>query len=41
MKAQLGMTNAPYYYGESEPSDDKDNLYVDIVEENELVGPLS
>ena len=35
------MTFAPYYYGESEPSDDKDNLYVDIVEENELVGPLS
>jgi hypothetical protein len=26
------MANAPYYYGESEPSDDQDNLYVDIVE---------
>jgi len=38
------MIYAPYYYGESKPSDDKDNCHIGRVKEDgdvELVDPLN
>lgn len=47
MKTRLGMIYVLYYYGESKPSDDKDNCHIGRVKEDgedrdvELVDPLN